>query len=471
MAQPHESPKPLTVTQAANLAQKTLESLSVVMEGEVSQVTDRRGYSAVYFTLKDEHASIPCKMWQNRYQKAGVKIEVGALVQVSGRFTYYGPNGSFSFDAFSLRLAGEGVLRMQVAQIAERLRREGLMDQARKRPLPAYPERIGLVTSPRGAAVRDVLRTLRRRYPLAEVMVCGVPVEGKGAAQDMTRAIARAADAGAQVVLLVRGGGSFEDLMPFNDEGLARAVAACPVPMVTGIGHEPDNSICDMVADVRASTPTAAAEAVAPECEAIRQSIDTYGSHMSGFFAHKLEVTRLYLDRAPHRSVFEDSEALLGGYAQRTDSLDERLQRAIPHAIERDQAHVEALSLRMKTAMPGHVRADASELEALTHRLRTSIPAVLQHDVGSAEALSQRLKVRGSSLVQPYEHAVGVRAARLDGLSPLAILGRGYALARDERGNVVRRVSQTTAGEKMTVTVSDGTIDCAVTATTRQIDS
>jgi exodeoxyribonuclease VII large subunit len=427
MAPSHEPPKPLTITQAANLAQKTLESLSVVMEGEVSQVTDKRGYSAVYFTLKDEHASIPCKMWQNRYQKTGVKIKVGALVQVSGRFTYYGPNGSFSFDAFSLRLAGEGMLRMQVAQLAERLRTEGLMDQARKRSLPAYPERIGLVTSPRGAAVRDVLRTLRRRYPLAEVMVCGVPVEGKGAAQEMTRALACAADAGAQVVLLGRGGGSFEDLMPFNDEGLARAVAASPVPVVTGIGHEPDNSICDMVADVRASTPTAAAEAVAPDCEAIRRAIDAHGSHMSGFFAHKLEVTRLYLDRAAHRPVFEDPDVLLGGYAQHADSLDERLRRAIPNAIARDQAH--------------------------------------------AEALSQRLRVGGSSLMQPYEHAVAMRAARLDDLSPLAVLGRGYALARDGQGHVVRSVSQAAAGDQMAVTVSDGTIDCAVTATTRQRDS
>ncbi|MBO4365304.1 MAG: exodeoxyribonuclease VII large subunit, partial [Eggerthellaceae bacterium] len=347
--------KALSVSQAASLAQKTLESINVLIEGEVSQVTDKRGYSAVYFTIKDENASLPCKMWMNRYLKTGIKLKVGALVQISGRFTYYGPNGSFSFDAFTLRLAGEGNLRVKVAQLAERLRLEGLMDPARKRPIPAYPQRIGLVTSPRGAAVRDVLRTLRRRYPLAEVLMCGVPVEGKNAPTFMQEALLAAVQGGSEVVLLVRGGGSFEDLMPFNDEMLARAVASCPVPVVTGIGHEPDNSICDMVADLRASTPTAAAEAVAPDDAGIATLLDSYDSRMSGFFTHKLEVTRLYLDRIGQRPMFEEADALLSGYAQAIDMKSESLRRAIPNALARSTQDLEQFKYRMSLAVPSAV--------------------------------------------------------------------------------------------------------------------
>lgn len=199
-------------------------------------MNDKPGYKAVYFTVKDEKASLPCMMWMNRYQASGVALSVGALVELTGRFSLYAAKGRMNFDVFSVSLAGEGQLRLQVANLARELEAMGLMDPARKRPLPAYPETIGLVTSPRGAAVHDVLRTLRRRYPLARILFAGVPVEGPGAADGCVDGLAKVVFAGAEVVLLVRGGGSFEDLMPFNDRRLARTIAACPVPVVTGIG-------------------------------------------------------------------------------------------------------------------------------------------------------------------------------------------------------------------------------------------
>ena len=259
-----EAAPALSVSAAMGLAKNALEEVVVRLVGEVSEVNDKPGYKAVYFTVKDEKASLPCMMWMNRYQASGVALSVGALVELTGRFSLYAAKGRMNFDVFSVSLAGEGQLRLQVANLARELEAMGLMDPARKRPLPAYPETIGLVTSPRGAAVHDVLRTLRRRYPLARILFAGVPVEGPGAADGLVDGLAKVVFAGAEVVLLVRGGGSFEDLMPFNDRRLARTIAACPVPVVTGIGHEPDTSIADMVADVRASTPTAAAEAVAP---------------------------------------------------------------------------------------------------------------------------------------------------------------------------------------------------------------
>ena len=250
-----EAAPALSVSAAMGLAKNALEEVVVRLVGEVSEVNDKPGYKAVYFTVKDEKASLPCMMWMNRYQASGVALSVGALVELTGRFSLYAAKGRMNFDVFSVSLAGEGQLRLQVANLARELEAMGLMDPARKRPLPAYPEAIGLVTSPRGAAVHDVLRTLRRRYPLARILFAGVPVEGPGAADGLVDGLAKVVFAGAEVVLLVRGGGSFEDLMPFNDRRLARTIAACPVPVVTGIGHEPDTSIADMVADVRASTP------------------------------------------------------------------------------------------------------------------------------------------------------------------------------------------------------------------------
>jgi len=183
------------------------------------------------------------------------------------------------FVVRQLEPAGEGRLRMQVAELARRLEAEGLMSPERKRRIPSHPSRIAVVTSPRGKAVHDVLRTLRRRYPLAEVLVAGVAVEGDGAPSEIVEGLRVAAAAQPDVVLLVRGGGSYEDLMPFNAESVARAVVASPVPVVTGIGHEPDTSIADMVADLRASTPTAAAESVAPSVEELERCFRASDGH------------------------------------------------------------------------------------------------------------------------------------------------------------------------------------------------
>ena len=509
MADSNSPSKALSVTEAANLAKRTLESVRIVVEGEVSQVTDKRGYSAVYFSVKDENATLPCKMWRNIYEPSGVTLRPGMLVQLAGKFTYYGKSGSFSFDVRHLELAGEGKLRAQVAQLAEKLRLEGLMEPARKRPLPLYPQRIGLVTSPRGAAVRDVLRTLRRRYPLAEVIVCGVPVEGKNAPAQMTQALRVAAEGGAEVVLLVRGGGSFEDLMPFNDEGLARAVAALPVPVVTGIGHEPDNSICDMVADFRASTPTAAAETVAPEVDSIVALLEQHATHMSSFFQHKLEVTRLYLGRIADKPLFADENALLGAYMAAIDVDAEKLNRCIPQAMAKDAATIDSLGLRMKATAPNRFIREDSTLQGMEMRLHGAIPKSLSRDAAALESFVVRIKASApgcfaqeerdldalgtkmstalptalrrdadliasqaarmmacaQTLVAPHDAAMRLCASRINDLSPLAVLGRGYALTRDAEGRIVRNVAQVEPGDAVNVTVSDGVLECTVSKT------
>ena len=234
------------------------------------------------------------------------------------------------------------------------------MDQARKRPLPPLPQKIGLVTSPNGAAVHDVLRTLRRRYPLAQVQLAGVQVEGPQAPQAMMMAMKTVVDAGCELVLLVRGGGSFEDLMPFNDEKLAITISRCPVPVVTGIGHEPDTSIADMVADLRCSTPTAAAEAVSADVGQLRSSLDGFGDSMQGALRRLVDVGRLKLERLESRPVFTDSHALLGGAAQTLDLQQERLRKALPRNIERDASGLENARRRLGSAGASLVAPSAS---------------------------------------------------------------------------------------------------------------
>lgn len=431
---------PLSVSQAVNLAKGALEGVVVRLVGEVSELSNKPGYKAVYFTVKDEAAALPCMMWNNRFRAAGVEVRVGSLVEIAGRFTLYAAKGRMNFDVFSLALAGEGDLRLKVANLAKKLSAEGLMDPARKKPVPSYAMRIGLVTSPRGAAVHDVLRTLRRRFPLATVVLAGVPVEGANASLGIIEGMRCVYAAGVDVILVVRGGGSFEDLMPFNDEALARAIAACPVPVVTGIGHEPDTSIADMVADVRASTPTAAAEAVSPARDALEHLLTMRAQGLASSISHRLEAARSAFDRRAERPVMRMPESLLASHAQAIDQASDRLSRAIPANIERDVAHLSRLNEAL-----GRIPGD--QIGRLSDALA---------------GCRSRLSREGSMLVQPFEAGMRLSAARLEDLSPLGVLSRGYAITRDACGEIVRGVSQVSPGDELNVTVSDGVIACRV---------
>ncbi len=410
--------EPLSVSAAMALAKSALESVTITLVGEVSEVANKPGYKAVYFSVKDENATMPCMMWMNKYHAAGIELAVGQLVQMTGRFTLYAPKGRMNFDVFALSLAGEGDLRQRVAQIARTLQAEGLMDPMRKRALPDSPQAIGLVTSPRGAAVHDVLRTLRRRYPLARVLLAGVPVEGAGAAQGIVEGMRTVVDAGAQVLLLVRGGGSFEDLMPFNDEALARYIASCPIPVVTGIGHEPDTSIADMVADLRASTPTAAAEAVAPDVREMRAALSAHEASMARALEAKLRNHEMAIERYSTRPLFCDPMQLFAMPAQTIDMLSDRLNRAIPAGITRDAERV--------------------------------------------ERLESALARQGSTLLDRFDNEIALHASRLDDLSPLAVIGRGYSLTRDAQGRLVRSITQVKHGDAVEVLLGDGSLHCEV---------
>ncbi len=430
------------------LAKGALEGVTVRLVGEVSEVSNKPGYKAVYFTVKDKSAALPCMMWNNRYRSAGVQLAVGQLVELTGRFTLFAPKGRMNFDVFSIALAGEGDLRLKVANLARKLEAEGLMRPDRKRLLPAYPVRIGLVTSPRGAAVHDVLRTLRRRFPLARVLLAGVAVEGANAAAGIVEGMRCVVRAGAETVLVVRGGGSFEDLMPFNDEALARAIAACPVPVVTGIGHEPDTSIADMVADVRASTPTAAAEATSPARESLARTFEARARSLSTCVSRRIEREQACVERCADRPLFRDANLLFAVESQMLDNAADRLARALPASIERDRAR----------------------LSGVADRMRAVLPRAVERERAHVAALQGRMAVCGCSIVPRFEAEAGLAAARLHDLSPLAVLARGYAVARDGAGAVVKSVGQVESGSRIDVAVADGEIACRVEGT-RRIDT
>ena len=410
--------RPLSVSEAMQAAKRSLESITVKLIGEVSEVNAKAGYKAVYFTVKDAGASLPCMIWLNRYHQSGVQLCVGQRVELTGRFTLYAPKGRMNFDVFSISLAGEGDLRRRVAELAQRLEREGLMAASRKRPVGSLYEHIGLVTSPRGAAVHDVLRTIRRRFPVARISLAGVAVEGSQAPQGIVFGIDACVRAGCEVILVVRGGGSFEDLMPFNDERLARAIAACPVPIVTGIGHEPDTSIADMVADVRSSTPTAAAERVSPDSSTLLRELDARAASMSASQRLAIERYEARLGHIASRPLFKDPHLLFSTDLLTLDLLHDRLSRALPECLAKDSLHLNDMQRR------------------LCDRAKTSF--------------------------ERFEHDLALRAGRLHDLSPLAVLSRGYAIAKDEEGSVVRSIHAVHSGDRIDVAVSDGVISCSV---------
>lgn len=431
----------LSVSDAMALAKSALETLSLRVVGEVSEATIKPGYRAVYFSLKDGAAVMPCLMWRSEYERSGVTLEDGKLVEVSGTFTAYIPKGRMQFQVRSIVVAGEGMLRLEVARRLKLLQEQGLLSDARKRPLPRYPERIGVVTSPRGKAIHDIIRTLRRRYPVAEVVVAGVQVEGEGAVEDIVRGLeALAEEQGIDVIIVGRGGGSYEDLMPFNSEEVARAIAASPVPVVTGIGHEPDVSIADMVADARASTPTAAAEAAAPDVAEVRRVLDAHGKTLARALAHAIAVWSHRLDLIARRPLFASADELLGTWYQKLDLLAAALERELPAQLARCGEAV----MRGREA-----------LWRAGERLTPPFEASLEH-------MRERTIASGRALVEDASISLERAGDRLGDLSPVAILQRGYAVCYAQDGSVLHSAADVMPGDPVDVRLAEGSLGCRV---------
>ena len=437
--------QPISVTDAVTLAKGAVSSWpTLVVNGEVSGFRGPNARSGhCYFDVKDDGASMSVIVWRGTAAKLAFQLRDGLAVQLTGKFDVYKASGKLSFVASRVEAAGEGLLRQQVAELARALEREGLMDPARKRHVPAFCSRVCVVTSLSGSVIEDVKRTLARRNPLVEIDVVGCSVQGADAPKTIVRALSTAAASRPDAILLVRGGGSFEDLMCFNDEGLARAIAACPVPVVTGIGHEPDTTIADMVADRRASTPTAAAESVAPAIDEVERQMIQRQVRLGRAMASALDVRR-----------------------QRVEAQGRLMTGSVESSLSRRRVALEALGSRRCLVDPAApIRDRASELLQTEQRLHDAIPRSLALNERRCEEAAARLRDAGGRMLRPGEATLARLAASLEALSPLSVLSRGYAIARDDAGRVVRDACELTQGERVRVLVGSGSFDATVDET------
>lgn len=351
----------LTVSDLTRRVRELLETdyrlQDVWVSGEVSNVS-RPASGHLYFTLKDAQASLRCVMWRPDSARLLAPPRDGQAVEAHGRVSVYETAGQYQLYADSLRPAGEGILYQEFLRLKARLEAEGLFEAERKRELPAWPAHIGLVTSPSGAALRDVLHVLRRRFPLAEVTLAPTPVQGDEAPAGIIAALqALNRHARPQVILLVRGGGSIEDLAAFNDEGVARAIAASHAPVVSGVGHETDFTITDFVADRRAPTPSAAAEIVTPDIAELSADRQALAVRMAEAFGQHLRTLRWGLEERRFQLQLASPRAQVAGARQRLDDLRGRVEAGITSGLRLRRSAVGGLAQTLRAVGPAAVLA------------------------------------------------------------------------------------------------------------------
>jgi exodeoxyribonuclease VII large subunit len=347
---------PVSVSELTRQVRARLESdpdlQDVQVTGEVSNVSQPQS-GHLYLTLKDAQASLRCVMWKPQVQRLRFVPRAGDLIEAFGSVSVYEAGGQYQLYMQSIQPAGQGLLYQEFLRLKEALESEGLFDVERKRPVPAAPAAIGIVTSPTGAALQDMLNTIRRRFPMAEVLLAPTPVQGIDAPDGIVRGLGLLAEDGrADVILLGRGGGSLEDLWGFNDEGVVRAIAACPIPVVTGIGHETDFTLADFAADLRAPTPTAAAELVTPDRVEIKAALRETGSHLDRLVLDLVSGARLGLTVMSNQLRRETPAARLANERQRLDDRGLRAARAAGAILERAGLRAESVRGRLEAANP-----------------------------------------------------------------------------------------------------------------------
>jgi exodeoxyribonuclease VII large subunit len=435
----------LTPSQLNTLARDLLEGAFplVWVEGELGNLS-RPSSGHLYFTLKDARAQVRCAMFKPKSTWLKFAPREGLRVLARGRLTLYEARGDYQLVLDHMEEAGEGALRRAFEELKARLAAEGLFDAARKRPLPAYVRRLGVITSPSGAAVRDVLSVLARRFPLLAVEILPVPVQGAAAAAQIATMLRRAAASGRyDALLLARGGGSLEDLWAFNDEQLARAIAACAVPVVSAVGHETDFSLADFAADLRAPTPSAAAELLVPHAEDLLRRLRASDARLHGLQRQRLRQAMQRADRAALRLHALRPQARLQLLCRRQAEALRRLRAAWQRRAERDAARLRHADAVLRAVHPRRRLARLHErLDALAPRPRAALARKLANDA---------LRLRGL-------------ARSLAAISPLATVARGYAILQHPDGRIVRSVADATVGDTLEARVSDGQLRVRVEA-------
>jgi exodeoxyribonuclease VII large subunit len=434
-----------TVSALTALVKDRLETAfsGVWVEGEISNLRVH-GSGHVYFTLKDAGAQVRAVLFRGRVRRLRFEPADGLQVLAFARVDVYAPRGEYQLVCEWVEPKGLGALQLAFDQLKARLAAEGLFDAARKRPLPAFPRRVGLVTSPTGAAVRDFLRVITRRFAGVQVVVCPVRVQGETAAGEVAEALATLdALGGFDVLVVARGGGSLEDLWAFNEEVVARAIAAAKVPVISAVGHETDFTIADFVADLRAPTPSAAAELVVREKAQLAAHVEGLAERLGR--AGRQRVRRLgeRVGELGRRRVLADPQRPLRDLARRLDDLGGRLGRAALRRRTDARTRVTRAARALRPGLLGtQVRHSGRLLAQLAGRLER----------GARAGLGQR------------RQAAETLAGRLDGLSPLAVLARGYSVCTLPSGEVVRRTRQVSPGAAVTVRLGEGELGCRVDA-------
>ncbi|MCP5358544.1 MAG: exodeoxyribonuclease VII large subunit [Pseudomonadales bacterium] len=439
----------LSVTSLNRLARALLEDHfpSVLVEGEISNLS-MPASGHWYFTLKDEGSQIRCAMFRNRNFGTRVRPRDGMQVLVRGKLSIYEGRGDYQLIVDALEEAGDGALRRRFELLKQKLQDEGLFAPERKRPMPEHVRHIGVITSATGAVIRDIIHVLGRRFPAIVITLLPVPVQGAEAVPAICKAIAlanrRAAELGLDVLIVGRGGGSLEDLQAFNEEAVARAIAGSKLPVVSAVGHETDTTIADFVADLRAPTPSAAAELLSPDQDETLALLSGYAHLLGKLVRERLQrhtQQLLWLTRQlkhPGRRLQE--------HAQTLDLLEARLHRATRQHLLNAGRDLRELQQRLRHRSPANrVQREADSLLHYRQRLR--------------RAMTQRLDARRGQLAQ--------LARSLDGISPLNTLQRGYSISFDTQGQVLRQVDQVHEGERLRTQLADGSIESIVTHTTR----
>ncbi|CAN5138025.1 exodeoxyribonuclease VII large subunit [soil metagenome] len=427
----------LKPSQLNALARELLEGQfgQVWLQGEISNFS-RPASGHMYFTLKDDRAQVRCALFRMQAARLRFLPRDGMQVLGRGRLTVYEARGEYQLVLDHMEEAGEGALRQAFEELKRRLADEGLFDASRKRKLPRFVRRLGVITSPRGAAVRDVLSVLARRFPMLEVDVLPAAVQGQGAAAELRATLQRAGASGRyDVLLLTRGGGSLEDLWSFNDEALARAIAASPIPVVSAVGHEIDFSLADFAADLRAPTPSAAAELLVPDAVALSAQLRQLGARLEAAHARQQAARAQRSDQAWLRLQGMRPQLRLHAGGQRLALLQGRLRMAIGARLSRDLHRLRDQAERLARQHP------SQRLGAQRHR---------------SELLAQRLNAAWGRRSERAAARLQQAGGLLHSFSPLATLGRGYAILRDGHGAILRQPSQVSVGDPVDAMLAEG---------------
>lgn len=393
------TPQVLTVCQLNTYLKSVIESdyhlKNILVAGEISNFVHARS-GHMYMTLKDERSAVKTVMFRSYASRLRFEPENGMKVIVFGTVSLYERDGQYQIYAENIQPDGIGSLNLAFEQLKEKLNKEGLFSAEHKKQIPFCPTRIGVVTSPTAAAFQDVCNVLRRRWAAAEILLSPTMVQGAEAPEQIVQALRRIDDAGADVILAVRGGGSIEDLWAFNDERVARAVYACRTPVISGVGHETDFTIIDFVSDLRAPTPSAAAELSVPDRMKESEKCALYSVRMSSSMNNRIARERAELKRLQTSNVLRSLKSLLGEKRMSLDVLEESMNRSMDRRMQSERA------------------------------------------------------------------ALVVNAGKLDAFNPLKVLSRGYSVARNADGSIIRSVENVSAGDEIQMYLEDGTVDCTV---------